>query len=57
MTARFFVDTNVLAHAASNAEADQPRRDLARKHLDAPELGLSAQVLAGFYSALRRRPR
>jgi predicted nucleic acid-binding protein len=50
MTARFFVDTNVLVYAASNAAADQPRRDLALDLLDLPDLAVSAQVLAEFYS-------
>jgi predicted nucleic acid-binding protein len=50
MTAKFFVDTNVLVYAASNAAADQTRRDLALDLLDEPDLALSAQVLAEFYS-------
>jgi predicted nucleic acid-binding protein len=53
MTARFFVDTNVLVYAASNAPADQPRRDLALELLDRPDLVISAQVLAEFYSVAR----
>jgi len=51
VTAKFFVDTNVLVYAASNAVADQPRRDLALELLDRSDLALSAQVLAEFYSA------
>jgi predicted nucleic acid-binding protein len=50
MTARFFVDTNVLVYAASNAAADQPRRELALELLDRSDIALSAQVLAEFYS-------
>jgi predicted nucleic acid-binding protein len=50
MTAKFFVDTNVLVYAASNASADQARRDLALQLLDQSDLALSAQVLAEFYS-------
>jgi predicted nucleic acid-binding protein len=50
MTAKFFVDTNILVYAASNAAADQPRRDLALELLDRSDLALSAQVLAEFYS-------
>ncbi len=50
MTARFFVDTNVLVYAASNAVADQVRRDLALELLDRSDLALSAQVLAEFYT-------
>jgi predicted nucleic acid-binding protein len=51
MTAKYFVDTNILVYAASNAVADQARRDLALELLDRSDLGLSAQVLAEFYSA------
>jgi len=50
MTAKFFVDTNVLVYAASNAAADQARRDLALELLDRTDLALSAQVLAEFYA-------
>jgi predicted nucleic acid-binding protein len=50
MTAKFFVDTNVLVYAASNAVADQVRRDVALELLDQTDLALSAQVLAEFYS-------
>ncbi len=49
MTAQFFIDTNVLAYAASNASADQTKRDLALELLDLPDLALSGQVLAEFY--------
>jgi predicted nucleic acid-binding protein len=50
MTAKFFVDTNILVYAASNAAADQARHDLALELLDRSDLALSAQVLAEFYS-------
>jgi predicted nucleic acid-binding protein len=50
MTAKFFVDTNVLAYAASNAVADRLKRDLALDLLDRSDLALSAQVLAEFYA-------
>ena len=50
MTAKFFVDTNVLVYAASSAVADQARRELALELLDRSDLALSAQVLAEFYS-------
>jgi predicted nucleic acid-binding protein len=49
MTAKFFVDTNVLIYAVSNAAADQARRELALELLDRSDLALSAQVLAEFY--------
>jgi predicted nucleic acid-binding protein len=50
MTAKFFVDTNILVYATSGAAADQARRNVA---LDLPrraDLALWAQVLAEFYS-------
>lgn len=50
MTAKFFVDTNVLVYAASNAVADERRRELALELLDRSDLAPSAQVLAEFYS-------
>src|SRR3954463_11862626 len=50
MTAKFFVDTNVLVYAASGAAADQSRRDVALELLDRSDLALSAQVLAEFYA-------
>src|SRR5438270_8082487 len=46
-----FVDTNVLLYAASNAAADQPKRNIARLVLSEPEIGFSAQVLQEFYAA------
>src|SRR4051794_6524036 len=51
MTAAFFVDTNVLLYAASNATADQPKRIIARQVLAEPAIGFSAQVLQEFYAA------
>lgn len=50
MTGPFFVDTNVLIYAVSNAPADRPRRDVALDLLDRLDLALSAQVLAEFYA-------
>jgi predicted nucleic acid-binding protein len=51
MTATFFIDTNVVLYAASNAAADQPKRIIARQVLTEPSIGFSAQVLQGFYAA------
>jgi predicted nucleic acid-binding protein len=51
MTATAFVDTNVLLYAASNAPADKPKRLKARQLLVEPDIGVSAQVLQGFYAA------
>jgi len=51
MTAQFFVDTNILLYAASDAPADQTKRKVAREVLTRPSLGFSAQVLQEFYVA------
>lgn len=51
MTATSFVDTNVLLYAASNAPADQPKRQVARALLTQPDIGFSAQVMQEFYAA------
>lgn len=51
MTAQFFVDTNVLLYAGSNAPDDQVKRQIARGLLTRPDIGFSAQVLQEFYSA------
>jgi predicted nucleic acid-binding protein len=48
MTAAYFVDTNVLLYAASNAPADQAKRVIARQVLGRPDIGFSAQVLQEF---------
>jgi len=51
MTATCFLDTNILLYAASNAAADQPKRQVARALLTRPDIGFSAQVLQEFYAA------
>jgi predicted nucleic acid-binding protein len=50
MTARFFVDTNVLLYAGSNAPDDRSKRQAARALLGRPDIVLSAQVLQEFYA-------
>lgn len=50
MTAKSFVDTNVLVYAGSNAPEDQSKRDVARELLARPDVGFSAQVLQEFYA-------
>jgi predicted nucleic acid-binding protein len=50
MTAKFFVDTNVLLYAGSNATEDRFKRQAARALLTRPDIGFSAQVLQEFYS-------
>jgi predicted nucleic acid-binding protein len=49
MTAAFFIDTNVLVYAASNAAPDQAKRQVARELLARIDIGFSAQVLQEFY--------
>ena len=51
MTATFFIDTNVLLYAASNAPDDQTKRQVARGLLMGQDIGFSAQVLQEFYAA------
>ena len=50
MTATSFIDTNLLLYAASNAAADQAKRQVARALLTRPDIGFSAQVLQEFYA-------
>lgn len=50
MTAKFFVDTNVLLYAASKAKEDELKRQQARELLSRIEIVLSAQVLQEFYA-------
>ena len=50
MTAKFFVDTNILLYAGSHAADDQPKRQAARAVLAAPDIAFSAQVLQEFYA-------
>jgi len=57
MTARYFVDTNVLLYAGSNAPADAPKRAMAAGLLQHPAIGFSAQVLQEFYDAAVRKQR
>ena len=51
MTAAYFIDTNVLLYAASNASADLPKRQIARALLARPDIGFSAQAMQEFYAA------
>lgn len=50
MTAKFFVDTNILLYAASNAADDQSKRQAARALLTRSDIAFSAQVLQEFYA-------
>ena len=57
MTAISFVDTNILIYAASNAAADQAKRQIARMLLTRPDIGFSAQVLQEFYAVAAAKQR
>jgi len=57
MTVKFFVDTNVLLYAASNAVEDQPKKQVARGLVARPDIGFSAQVLQAFYAAATAKKR
>jgi predicted nucleic acid-binding protein len=55
MTGRFFVDTNVLIYAASNAAEDQSKRAVALQVLSLDGIAFSAQVAQEFYYAATRK--
>lgn len=57
MTAKFFIDTNVLVYAASKAHEDQSKRQAARALLTRPDISFSAQVLQEFYSVAVNKQR
>jgi predicted nucleic acid-binding protein len=57
MTARFFVDTNVVVYAGSNAADDQSKRRVARELLGRGDIATSAQVLQEFYTVAVTRQR
>ena len=56
MKAACFLDTNILLYRASTAEAELPKRRIAETLLRRPDIGLSAQVLAEFYSNAVSKP-
>jgi predicted nucleic acid-binding protein len=57
MTVTSFLDTNILIYAASNAAADQAKRQVARALLTRAGIGFSAQVLQEFYAVAVTRQR
>jgi predicted nucleic acid-binding protein len=57
MTARRFVDTNVLLYAVSTARDEAEKSREARKLLDSDDLALSVQVLQEFYVQATRKSR
>lgn len=57
MTAKFFLDTNILLYAGSKAPAEEAKRQIARALLARSDIGFSAQVLQEFYSAAMSKRR
>jgi predicted nucleic acid-binding protein len=57
MTARYFIDTNVLLYAGSGANEDQAKKSIARQILSQSDIGFSAQVMQEFYYAAVRKER
>lgn len=49
MTAKFFVDSNILIYAMGAEGKDAFKAPIARRLLDEPEIGLSVQVFSEFY--------
>lgn len=49
MNAEFFLDTNILLYAASNAASEKPKKEIARGLLARDGAGFSVQVLAEFF--------
>src|SRR5437868_15131256 len=49
MPALAFYDSNILIYAISNAPEDEAKQHIARRLIDEPGWGLSAQVLQEFY--------
>ena len=57
MTARYFLDTNVLLYAGSKAKEDAAKRDVAITLLKRKDIGFSAQVLQEYYHVAYRKKR
>jgi predicted nucleic acid-binding protein len=55
MIAEVFLDTNVVAYAASQLPADREKRNVALKLITSQKLGLSAQVLQEFFVTVTRK--
>ena len=55
MTARAFVDTNILLYASSSDPAEAAKTALAVKVMERHDLGLSVQVLQEFYVNATRK--
>ncbi|MCP4701412.1 MAG: PIN domain-containing protein [Gammaproteobacteria bacterium] len=57
MIAQYFIDTNVLLYASSNAPDDQAQKQIARRLLSLPGIAFSAQVMQEFYDVAVRKKR
>ena len=57
MTAKYFIDTNVLLYAGSRAKEDAAKRERAIVLLKMPDIGFSAQVLQEYYHVAHRKQR
>ena len=57
MTAKYFLDTNILLYAGSKADEDAVKRDIAIKLLKRADIGFSAQVLQEYYHVAYRKKR
>ena len=49
MTAKVFLDTNILLYAVSAKPEESPKREVAKSLLERDDIGLSVQVLQEFY--------
>jgi predicted nucleic acid-binding protein len=55
MTAKVFLDTNVLVYAAIGSGRDQPKRKLSLELINSEDFGISAQVLQEFFVTVVRK--
>jgi predicted nucleic acid-binding protein len=51
-----FLDTNILLYAASRSPADRAKKKIATELIAEKQFGVSAQVLAEFYTVATRKP-
>jgi predicted nucleic acid-binding protein len=50
-----FLDTNIIAYAASKVPSDNAKREIAVRLIETTAIGLSAQVLQEFYVTVTRK--
>ncbi|MDI1250913.1 MAG: PIN domain-containing protein [Lacunisphaera sp.] len=55
MTAQFFLDTNIVAYAASSRNEDGAKTAISRQLLGADSVAVSAQVLQEFFVVVTRK--